>query len=83
VVVARLGQPEFEVGGFHRVEGSDPRQLWRLQWDKVRRPERESDLDWYQRGEITITPLRWDNGAADVMPVLTEWAIKAPARAVQ
>ena len=61
VVVARLGQPEFVVGGFHKVESADPRQLWRLQWDKVRRPERESDLDWYQRGEITITPLRWDS----------------------
>ncbi len=80
VVVARLGQPEFEVGGFHQVESSDPQQLWRLQWDKVRRPERESDLDWYQRGEITITPLRWDASATDVVPTLTEWAIKAPAR---
>jgi 5'-nucleotidase len=80
VVIARLGQPEYEVGGFHRVEGSDPNQLWRLQWNKVRRPERESDLDWYQRGEITITPLRWDASATDAMPTLTEWAIKAPAR---
>jgi 5'-nucleotidase len=80
VVVAGLGQPEFEVGGFHKVEGSDPTQLWRLQWDKVRRPERESDLDWYQRGEITITPLRSDASAAEVKPTLTEWAIKAPAR---
>jgi 5'-nucleotidase len=80
VVVARLGQPEFVVGGFHKVESSDAQQLWRLQWDKVRRPERESDLDWYQRGEITITPLRWDNSGTDVMPALTEWAIKAPSR---
>jgi 5'-nucleotidase len=80
VVVARLGQPEYVVGGFHKVESSDPKQLWRLQWDKVRRPERETDLDWYQRGEITVTPLRWDNSATDVVPTLTEWAIKAPAR---
>ena len=80
VVVARLGQPEFVVGGFHKVEGSDPKQLWRLQWDKVRRPERESDLDWYQRGEITITPLRWDTSATDVMATLTGWGIKAPPR---
>jgi 5'-nucleotidase len=80
VIVARLGQPEYVVGGFHQVESSDPKQLWRLQWDKVRRPERETDLDWYQRGEITVTPLRWDNSATDVMPVLTEWGIKAPQR---
>jgi 5'-nucleotidase len=80
VVVARLGQPEYVVGGFHKVESSDPQQLWRLQWDKVRRPERESDLDWYQRGEITITPLRWDNSGTDVMPILTGWAVKAPPR---
>ena len=90
VVVARLGQPEFVVGGFHQVEaprsggrtaaGADSQQLWRLQWDKVRRPERESDLDWYQRGEITITPLRWDASASDAMPALTEWAITAPTR---
>jgi len=47
---------------------------------EVRRPERDSDLDWYQRGEITITPLRWDATAADVVPTLTEWAVKAPPR---
>jgi 5'-nucleotidase len=81
VVVARLGQPEYEVGGFHQVKSDAASQLWRVAWDKVRRPERESDLDWYQRGEITITPLRWDTGAADVMPALTEWAIQAPPRA--
>jgi 5'-nucleotidase len=80
VVVARLGQPEFVVGGFHRVESTDPGQLWRIQWDKVRRPERETDLEWYQRGEITITPLRWDSTATDALPALTEWAIKAPTR---
>jgi 5'-nucleotidase len=81
VVVARLGQPEYVVGGFQQVKGAEPSQLWRVTWDKVRRPERESDLDWYQRGEITITPLRWDASAADVMPTLTEWAVRAPARA--
>jgi 5'-nucleotidase len=81
VVVARLGQPEYVVGGFHRVESADPRQLWRIQWNKVRRPERETDLEWYQRGEITITPLRWDATATDVVPALTEWAIQAPERA--
>jgi 5'-nucleotidase len=80
VVVARLGQPEFVVSGFHQVASEDPRQLWRIQWDKVRRPERETDLDWYQRGEITITPLRWDSTASDVLPALAEWAIKAPTR---
>jgi 5'-nucleotidase len=80
VVIARLGQPELVVGAFHKVESSDPGQLWRLQWDKVRRPERETDLDWYQRGEITITPLRWDTSAADVMTTLNEWAVKPPPR---
>ena len=81
VVVARLGQPEYVVGGFHKVgDSADSQQLWRLQWDKVRRPERETDLDWYQRGEITITPLRWDASASDVMPALTAWAIQAPTR---
>jgi 5'-nucleotidase len=80
VVVARLGQPEYVVGGFHQVKSDESTQLWRVAWDKVRRPERESDLDWYQRGEITITPLRWDASAADVMPTLTEWKIEAPAR---
>jgi 5'-nucleotidase len=89
VVVARLGQPEFVVGGFHKVEASaaggasadaPAGELWRIQWDKVRRPEHESDLDWYQRGEITITPLRWDSTATDVLPTLAEWGLKAPAR---
>ena len=83
VVVARLGQPEYVVGGLRKVEGADPSRghLWRIQWDKVRRPERETDLDWYQRGEITITPLRWDSTAADVVPALGEWQIQAPQRA--
>jgi len=80
VVVARLGQPEYVVGGFRKVESADPRQLWRISWDKVRRPERETDLDWYQRGEITLTPLRWDATATDALPALTEWKIEAPAR---
>jgi 5'-nucleotidase len=98
VVVARLGQPEYTVGGFRRVGSSDgaaspaasprpgdaapdPRQLWRIQWDKVRRPERETDLDWYQRGEIVVTPLRWDATATDALPALAEWKIAAPERA--
>jgi 5'-nucleotidase len=80
VVVARLGQPEYVVEGFRKVESADPRQLWRIQWGKVRRPERETDLEWYQRGEITITPLRWDSTAGDALPALTEWAIQAPQR---
>jgi 5'-nucleotidase len=96
VVVARLGQPEYVVGGFRKVEGTGataspapnprpgdavPGQLWRIQWDKVRRPERETDLDWYQRGEIVITPLRWDATATDAVAPLGEWQIAAPERA--
>ncbi|HVR29386.1 MAG TPA: 5'/3'-nucleotidase SurE [Thermoanaerobaculia bacterium] len=91
VVVARLGQPEYAVGGFRKVEtggegqpsSTTAEQLWRIQWSKVRRPERETDLDWYQRGEITITPLRWDSTATDALPALGEWQIQAPARTAQ
>ena len=59
IVAARLGDSEYAISGFRKVERDDAgsearRQMWRIQFKKVRRPERETDLDWYQRGEIIV-----------------------------
>ncbi|MDX1384085.1 MAG: 5'/3'-nucleotidase SurE [Thermoanaerobaculia bacterium] len=80
LVVARLGSPEFAVAGFHKVERDDPRQMWRIKFKKNRRPERETDLDWYQRGEIVVTPLRADGTAHDALEPLAGWELSPPAR---
>jgi 5'-nucleotidase len=80
IVVARLGQPEYAVGDFHKVPRDDERQLWRIQFSKVRRPERETDLDWYQRGEIVVTPLRWNGTATDLVPTVDGWGVEPPER---
>lgn len=80
LVVARLGEPELVVGGFHKVERDDPRQLWRVQFNKVRRPERETDLDWYQRGEIIVTPLSLSTPALDLVAEIEGWGLQAPER---
>lgn len=77
VVAAPLGEPEYNTLGFKKVVNDDPRELWRVQFKKNRRPERGTDLDWYQRGEITITPLRMGATAADLLETLESWELEA------
>jgi broad specificity polyphosphatase/5'/3'-nucleotidase SurE len=77
VVAAPLGEPEYNTLGFKKVENDDPRELWRVQFKKNRRPERGTDLDLYQRGEITITPLRMGATAVDLLETLESWELEA------
>ena len=80
IVVARLGTAEYDITGFRKVERDDPRQMWRLQFKKVRRPERETDLDWYQRGEIIITPLHANGTASELIEEVDGWGLVPPTR---
>ena len=86
IVAARLGDSEYAISGFRKVERDDAgsearRQMWRIQFKKVRRPERETDLDWYQRGEIIVTPLNANGSATDLVGQIDGWGLQTPTRA--
>lgn len=77
IVIAPLGDPEYTTMGFKKVEGDNPQKLWRVQFKKNRRPERGTDLDWYQRGEITVTPIMVGVTASDLLETLEGWELVA------
>ncbi len=80
--VAPLGAPEWEALGFEKVEGEGPKEIWRVQFKKNRRPPRDSDLDAYQAGEITVTPLRSAITALDLLGTLEGWELTPPVPAI-
>ena len=77
VVISPLGLPEYNTTGFKKVERDSPDELWLVQYKKNRRPERGTDLDWYQRGEITITPIGMGITATDLVETLEGWELVA------
>ena len=58
------------------LKGADLREAY-LREARLERPERGTDLDWYQRGEITITPLRMGATAVDLLETLESWELEA------
>lgn len=79
--VAPLGESEWEALGFEKIVRDDPQEMWRVQFKKNRRPTHDTDLDAYQRGEITVTALRADVTAGELLEALAAWELTAPAPA--
>ena len=77
VVIAPLGEPEYTTTGFKEIDSDNPQKLWRVQFKKNRRPDRGTDLDWYQRGEITVTPITLGVTASDLLETLEGWELVA------
>lgn len=77
VVISPLGQPELATTGFKKVQRESPDELWLVQYKKNRRPDRGTDLDWYQRGEITVTPIGLGLTASDLIETLEGWELVA------
>ena len=71
---------EFATTGFKKVERDAPDELWLVQYKKNRRPERGTDLDWYQRGEIIISPLYANGSATELIEEVEGWGIEPPVR---